>query len=673
MNQEVNEAPPSSFTPTAPRGRRKRRRRRLLPRWSLSHSDPVRAHSRRKRLRKIKKKALVWGPIILLVLLLDGLYCAWSLYSSLNGSRTHLEAGSAAAREGNFALARQEFDDALGEADSASLTSRHPSALLGGFVPGIGNDVRAVRSLARVARLTSLSGVAAADAADAMGAGNGSLAGSVFSNGQINFDAVREGHPYIKEIDGLVAEAVDEIQGVAPPSLETVKAALAEARERLPGASEAAHKTNILFDALPGLFAQEGQRKYLLLFQAPSDQRGGSGGIIGLYGILEATNGRMELAHIGSPYEEKLSPTPLERSEVPDWYAKSYGWAAGLRDWQSVTLSPHFPVVSQVLLTMYEKKTGERLDGVLALDPVAFAELTKATGPLQGEGIETEVNSDNAVDVLARDVYLTYGNDQLSQNDYLETVMMSFWEKFSSGNVDAVALGEALGEAARTHHLKWWVADPNGEEALNQIGTTANYTTADPNVQMVFNENVAGNKIDYFLHRTVNTDIELKENGDAEITTTAVLENRSPKGPPSLLIGPGFKTDPPGLNAMYINFLLPDNAEIDRFEIKEEKKSFFRLREEDHPIASEIVLVHAGQTETASVAYTVENAVEFTEEGGRFEFTMWPHTTINPDRFNLNVSPPYGYSLTQANSSADFQLEGTLDEPQSFNLDLTAR
>lgn len=672
MAQESEQAPRASLPPTSSHSRRKRRRKRLLPRWSLSHNDPVRAHTRRKRIRQIRKKVFFWGPLIALILVLDGLYCAWAFYSSLNGAKTHLEAGSTAAREGEFELARQEFDNAVAEADSAVLTSKHPGALLGGFVPKIGNDVRAVRSLAKVTQLTSQAGVAAADAATAMGASKGSLAGSVFSNGQINFEAVTAGHPYIQTIDRLVADAVTELRDIPPPGLETVKSALDDARGRLPGASEAAHKANVLFDALPTLFAQGEQRRYLLIFQAPSDQRGGSGGIIGLYGILEATDGRMELAHLGSPYEEGLSPTPLDRTEVPDWYAKSYGWAAGLKEWQSVTLSPNFPVVSQVLLKMYEKRTGEILDGVLALDPVAFAELTRATGPLAGEGLDTEVNSENAVDVLARDVYLAYGNDQLSQNDYLESVMLNFWEKFSSGQVDAVELGEALAETARTQHLKWWVTDPAGQQALAEIGTTADYTQADPNVQIVFNENVAGNKIDYYLHRTVNTDIQLKPNGDAEITTTAVLENQSPKGPPSLLIGPGFKTDPPGLNRMFINFLLPNNAEIDRFEIKEEKKSFFRLREEDHPIASEIVLVKAGETETASISYTLPGAVKLSDEGGRFDFTLWPHTTINPDRFNLTVSPPYGYRL-RGEPASGFEATGTLDESHSFRFDLEAR
>ena len=674
---------PAVLPPTTPARESTRRRRRkglkrFVPRLSRRTHLAHTGRRIRRRVKRYRRPLLIVFTVLFLGLAADAVYAALQLRASLQAAADHLEAGSVAARESDFATAKAEFGQALEEASSAVSTTNHPSPLIATILPIVGPDARAVRNLSRAGKLSAEAGVQAVEAAESMGASENGLAGSVFSNGRIDFDAVGAGGPFIDRIDGLMAEAADLVRDSPQPSFDPVVTALDQARDHIPSASETAHKANVLFGALPGLFGQEGARRYLLLFQAPSDQRGGGGGLIGLYGLLEADEGRMELVHLGSPYDEGLSPSPLEKSEVPDWFARSYSWASALRDWQSVNISPHFPVVSEALLTMYEKKTGDRLDGVVSMDPVAFAELTKATGPLQGEGMDVTVTPENAVDVLARDVYTTFNNDNNSQNKYLQGVMNDFWTRFSSGQIDAIAAGGAFAEAARTQHFRMYATDEEDLGALDQLGTTGNYTRYDPNVQMVFNENIAYTKVDYFLHRHVATEIRLQENGDAEVTATATLDNRAPEGPPSALIGPGFKSDPIGLNSMYINFLMPNDSQIQSFNIGDRTIRPIRLREEDHLIASEIANIEAGEVGTASITYLVPKAFDAAEEeDARFTFTLWPQATVNPDTFDLAIIPPYGFEVAPGSqvdaNGARMDASGTLDEPITFSVSVVPR
>ena len=659
--------------PSAPIRARKRSLRSKVRR---ALTGPA-GRQRSKRFKRISKRVVLITLVLGFLLAIDGAYAAWNLKRTLEAAADHLRIGSEAARSSEFETAEREFADALGESESAVLSSLHPGALVSQFMPVVGSDARTVRRLARVAELTSKAGVSATVAARKMGATDTGLAGSVLSGGQVDFQAIKAGHPYLEEIDALMADAAELVIDSPTPRFGPVITALNEARERIPSASSAAHKANVLFESLPTLFAEGGSRRYLLIFQAPSDQRGGGGGIIGLYGILEASDGHIQLTHLGSPYDEGLSPTRLPRSEVPDWYARSYSWAAALTDWQSVNISPHFPVVSETLLKMYEQETGDSLDGVLSLDPVAFAELTKATGPLEGSGMDVVVTPENAVDVLARDVYTNFSDDNLSQNEFLKSIMENFWGKFSSGAVEPVAIAEAFAEAARTQHFRMYVRDDKGLSALTRLGVTGDYTDQGPNVQMVFNENVAGNKVDYFLHRSVDTQVRLKPDGSAEVKTTVSLQNKAPKGPPSLLLGPGFKTDPVGLNAMYINVLMPSGARIDTFSINGKQRRGLRLKEEDRPIVSEIILVKAGETGVAETTYEVPDAAEIVDGKGSFRMTLWPQATINPDRFTLSVLPPYGYEFADSEgvgaNGASFKETGMLDEPTSVSLQLEAR
>lgn len=666
--QETKEQEPQKFPPSRPTARRKKS---VLGRLTSKSRD------RRLRGRFHIKKVLSWTFLILILLVIDAAYAAFKLRGALDSARQHLEAGSEAARQFNLVLATQEFQAGLGAAESAVLTSKHPAPLLAEHFPVVGPDVDVVRRLAKVAELSASAGLSATEAAQRMNASE-SLAGAIFSNGQIQFDTIDKGHPQIKEVDGFMSEAAGLVLEAPDPRFGPIKTALDEALARIPSAGETAHKANVLFEALPELFGQGKSLRYLLLFQAPSDQRGGAGGLIGLYGILNATDGRIELAHIGSPYEEGLSPTRLSSTSVPDWYARSYGWGAALTEWQSVTLTANFPVMSQVLLKMYEKETGQQLDGVMAMDPVALAELSKSTGPLSIAEDREPISSGNAVDVLARQVYVEFGDDQLSQNTYLQAVMKDFWAKFSEGNLDPVSLGEGLDAATQGQHFRIWHRDPSTQRQLTTLEAAGDYRAGGPNVQMVFNENAAGNKVDFFLKRSIDSSVTLEDDGSASVATEVSLANSAPEGPPSLLLGPAFSGDPPGLNAMFINFLLPEHATVTEFRLKDQPKQPFRMREGNRPIVSEVILVEAGETETASVAYEFEGAVDLQNDDPSFNYTLWPQQTINPDEYRLTVKAPYGYRLESDSGVLDagattLELSGTLNQPVTIQINLETR
>ena len=159
MQEPEKKAEQPVFPPTTPHktnGTRRRKRKGLRaigPRRRSSSRSPDRSSertgSRRRTYKKWRRRVLVALPIILLILLIDGVYAVLTLSNSLQAAADHLEDGSSAARASDFATAEDEFDQALDEASSAVTTSNHPSPVIATWLPVVGDDAQTVRNLAR--------------------------------------------------------------------------------------------------------------------------------------------------------------------------------------------------------------------------------------------------------------------------------------------------------------------------------------------------------------------------------------------------------------------------------------------------------------------------------------------------------------------------------------------
>ena len=170
-----------------------------------------------------------------------------------------------------------------------------------------------------------------------------------------------------------------------------------------------------------------GERRYLLSFQAPGEARG-TGGLAGLVGVLETNPGRLELGDV-LPYQD-LGPSRIRNVEAPDWFEASYGPQQALTEWPQANVSPNHPVVADVLLDMYEAARGERLDGVLTMDPITLAYLMEGIGSIETRRPEMVLDSSNAADVLLHDSYTDFETPE-EQNFFLGEVVDGFWSRLS--------------------------------------------------------------------------------------------------------------------------------------------------------------------------------------------------------------------------------------------------
>ena len=594
-----------------------------------------------------------------MLLLLSPFFAAWLAYTALQSAVDAFDEA-----QGSLVSGRGDVEDLL---VGAIEDSEHGHALMGdpllvglAAITGTADDLSAARRLAVIA------GDATRLALDVWRVLN-EIGGRLYADGRISFDAVRElteeVSGYGEELDALQARLDESERG----SLSQVRDAFAKAERKLASAEEGLDTAVRALEVLPGLFAEDTTRRYLVAFQSPSEARGG-GGLLGVFGVLTVTDGRMDLDEIHA--NEELNEA-LDGREVdaPRWFEALYGGLTALDDIRQANLSPSFPATARVMLEMYRTAYSETLDGVIAMDPIVLGKLTRPLGPLSAPGWNVKIMATNARRLLLRDIYKRFPRSlEKAQSIYLSRLIDAVWRKLTLGDFEVGSMGAALADSAATHHLKVFSTDPIVEEGLRDIRVAGDPTVDEPNVHLFFHNNFTGSKVDHYIERTHDIDIEITEDGTALVDASVEMTNSVPLEPVGVINRPLNKKLPVGLARMTVHFMVPEGAKVTGTEIDGSDVAFFKGTDSGFPVRWSSLSIGSGSSATLSIHYEIPDAVA---PDGTFRFSLWPQALPFPDHFAVSVdpgeAPVAGHSFEVA-EEGDFSSRGALKTVRTFEI-----
>ena len=176
-----------------------------------------------------------------------------------------------------------------------------------------------------------------------------------------------------------------------------------------------------------------------------------------------------------------------------------------------VNLTPDFPTAAGLARTMYQKRTGIAVDGVMATDPVALSHLLRVTGAVKMPKGEP-LTSENAVRVLLSEAYAKYP-DTADQDAYFAGAARATFEALIKGQGDPKGIVTELAGVAGERRLLFWSADK--EEQATIAGTVLEgRLPADdggsPTVGVFLNDG-SGAKLSYYLTQSAELSV-----GDCE-------------------------------------------------------------------------------------------------------------------------------------------------------------
>lgn len=420
----------------------------------------------------------------------------------LASARTALTQLRAAAVSGDAKLAAQRLHEVQVDCAAATSATSGPIWAVAASLPYAGRTPRAVRQIA--------------DAADALA--HRTLPELVQAVRAIQDDGmVRAGGGIDLDRLGRVATILDRADATIGPiraQLRALPSALVVGRVRRAGEqlrTELAGLQTGLDDAaatarvLPSMLGADGPRRYFLALQNNAEARG-TGGLVGAYSIVVADAGRLRVIRTGSVEQlVAMMPAgkPLPRS-VDASFTALYGGDPAL--WQNSNMSPHFPYAAALWLRLWQRSTGQQLDGAVAVDPLAAGYLLRVTGPARlpdGESID----AGNIVVKTERDDYRRFGGNTAARKAYLGQVAQAVFGRLLSNDVRRTGLLDAIRRAVRQNRLLVYSAHPDEERALMRTAVAgALPQLAGPFLEVAV-DNAGPGKLDYYLRRTVTYDL----------------------------------------------------------------------------------------------------------------------------------------------------------------------
>jgi hypothetical protein len=453
-------------------------------------------------------------------------------------------------RAGDVTGARQTLVALRGETRSARARTGGPGWWVGGRLPVVGGDAAAVRTAARA--VDDLAAHVLPPLLDA--AGSVGPATLMPRQGRLDLGPVRAAAPSLAAASARLDEVRARVSSVAVDGLmEQVRTALAAFRDGLDRLAAVVGPAARVAALLPPLLGADGPRTYLVLVQNPAELRA-TGGMPGAFAVLRAERGTLRMVRQGSAAADLGTfDRPVLRLEPAMRQLYTDKLATFPAD---VNLTPHFPTAAALAREMYRRRSGQTVDGVLAIDPVALSYLLPATGPLPVPG-GPKLTAAGAVTTLLSDAYLRI-DDPVRQDRYFADAAKAVFDALSRGAVQPRTALAGLARAVDERRILLWSADPGEQAAVAQTavaGVLPERDGARPTVGVFLNDG-SGAKLGYYLQPAADLRITgCRPDGRREMVVRVTLRSTAPRaGLPRSVLGLGLSGDPYTVRTLVLLF-----------------------------------------------------------------------------------------------------------------------
>jgi hypothetical protein len=253
---------------------------------------------------------------------------------------------------------------------------------------------------------------------------------------------------------------------------------------------------NPLGPIAPQLVGLDSPKNYLVVFQNPAEARG-TGGIIGLFAVVEVSKSGIEIKQIGSnSILQSLDMIPIK---MPSDYVNLYGSDPAI--WQNSNLSPHFPYGAKIYLELFRIQFGQQLDGVIAVDSFVLEAIMKNLNPININGIE--INYRNVVDWTLSKSYSYYANSVNERKAFLVKLVSSVGKELEEEKFSRLKMLSSLQQPLKEHRILIYNSNPDIQKRIEHSQLSGSLDLSQSNEFRLVMINTSGNKMDYYLQREV--------------------------------------------------------------------------------------------------------------------------------------------------------------------------
>jgi Protein of unknown function (DUF4012) len=625
--------------------------------------------------------------ILLWILMLSG---PWKLATGLLDARLHLERAENKISAGALKDARYDTYSAVAATRRAreGLDAGGPLLDLASSIPSIGNALEEVEHLVGAAELSAEAAVGTVDVAQGALRGPDQIItddpADPKGGSRIRIDRIREVAASINGIRDAVQGAANELRSVDARNLPgrlrpDIEDALERARESqgLLADSEAG------LSLLPRLLGADDPRTYLLAMQNPAEERG-TGGAILQFRLLSISDGDPELLKQtgGTIYEIDRRRRPIDIPLPSDaWYVQS------IRDAQrfgNANWSPDWPLSARLTIDYAEATPRTRfpdVDGVILVDPVVMQELLPGAGPFNTTKT-IRVSARRVVHLVLYEAYAAYPVPKF-RRARLQEVVNEFYERMLRPAHPA-ELMRGMGRALAHKHMQIWLEDPREQAFIERMNWDGSIERSRGDLLYVVEQNVGGNKLDYFDRNRITTSITPMDGEDVRVSANVTVFNDVFLPQPRWSMG-----DSGPVHRPMINVYAPSGARLQRAGVTGTRidsavdglAAWTNGRPPEHrelgtKVWSTVLEIEPGKKGSVSLDYVVPGVIR--TRGGRsvYRLSLQHQPKVRPDDLEIRFTLPEGAAKVRADGwrrtgsagAAELVWDGALNEDMTLEV-----
>lgn len=327
------------------------------------------------------------------------------------------------------------------------------------------------------------------------------------------------------------AKAIMDREDFKSSTPKLIKDRVDSLKIRLDSYLELVQKGRAAAVVLPQVIGSEGKKSYLLVLQNNNELRP-TGGFIGSFAKVEFEGGKLrkletnDVYNIDGALKEHVEPPKEIKEDLgqKDWFLRDSNW------------EPDFPTAARQIEWFYNKETGERVEGVIALDISAMENLLSVIGGLDVADYNEKITADNLFEKAIAHAETDFFPGSQAKKSFLTALSNQLFNKlFFLPNQNWPGIVEALGTSLDTKHMLVYLNSPsmfsymasqNWAGVMTRAGDVKAGELQD--FLAVAEANLGANKANYYLERSYYLDTTIGKQGEVFHRLKINYTNRSP-------------------------------------------------------------------------------------------------------------------------------------------------
>lgn len=558
------------------------------------------------RPRRTRRRLLLAATGVLVLLIAVGGWIGWRALrakAALLQAQTRTEALRAALVDGDLPAARAHLDAVRRSTGQARELTSDPVWRVVERVPEAGRSLTTVRGLAAQADALAVQALPHFVEIGALTGG-----GTLRNGDRVDLTTLQrvagELHAVTEELVSISADVRELPAGRLPAPVAEARTTFATELDKLVTTTT---RLRDVTGVAPAMLGANGKRRYFLALQTSAELRG-AGGLLGGYGVIEVDHGKVSLTALG-PNKALRNTFPEQTAKLGPEFDARYARFGVDGFWLNSNMSAHFPTANAIWTSMYERTTGLRLDGSIAVDATAMSEILQATGPAVLPSGE-QVSADKVVALTGAEIYARFPlHRQDRARDALQLeIARALYERVIAPVSHETGLLPRIGAAAAAGHIRMASNHPAEQQILAGTAVGAALPgTPGPYLQLALN-NAGGTKLDYYLRTSVEYSFDGPDGDRTGVSVRIRLRNDAPADLPEYVVVrpdlPGNAALVRGQNRLWVSVYAGPGALLRGAGLDGQTAEIETGVERRHPVFSTFVTLDPGQERTLVLSLT---------------------------------------------------------------------